>query len=216
MIDLWTPEVFPFTVAILVMFSIAVLEGVGVLFGTALSSLVDALLPDINVDVDVSATPQGTLTKLLGWMNFGKVPILIIIVCFLTAFGVAGYSVQTLSYGIVGIYIPSLPAILLALMIALPMTRIFTSFMQKIMPKDETSAIESENFIGKIAVITIGEAAKGSPAEGKLTDKYGQTHYVMVEPEEENIFKQGDSVILSRRSKQGFYAIKNENSKLTD
>lgn len=199
------PGVFPFTVAIGIMFAIAILEGVGMVIGTGISAALETLLPD--VDVDMPDASGGALTKILGWMNFGRVPILIILVCFLTAFGIVGYILQSFVASTFGFYLPGVMAVFAALAASLPFTRLFTSVMAKIIPKDETNAVVAEDFIGKTAVVTLGTASKGKPAEAKFTDRFGQVHYTMVEPKEEVItFIAGDEVILESPSTRGHYA----------
>ena len=87
--------------------------------------------------------------------------------------------------------------------------------MQKIIPKDESSALKEESFVGQMATITLGKASKGSPAEAKVTDHHGQTHYFMIQPEsEEEIFQQGEQVLLSKPAPSGFFAIRTQNSAL--
>jgi ABC-type multidrug transport system fused ATPase/permease subunit len=211
MTDLFAIGLLPFSIAILLMFGIALLEGVGMLLGASISSAIDAIMPDFDVDVDIEVSQNG-LTKLLGWMNVGRVPLLIIIVAFLTVFGLVGFVLQFFVYGLIGIYLNIFIAVAIALVVSLPFTRFFTNVLQKILPQDETSAISSSDFIGKVVTITLGQATLGTPAEAKFTDKHGQTHYLMVEPEEDGIvFRQGESIILSKENNSGFYAIKNEN-----
>lgn len=208
---LFADGVFPFTVAIGLMFAIALLEGVALLIGAGFSEMLESILPEIDIDAP-DASGAGLFTKLLGWMYYGRVPVLIILVCFLTAFGLTGMTLQALVNGLSGFYLPSLLAVAAAVFISMPFTRAFTALMARILPKDESSAIEAEDFIGKNAAITLGTAARGRPAEAKFTDRFGQTHYVMIEPEEDGIeFTANDRLILSEKSRLGYYAIKDEN-----
>lgn len=211
MTDLFLIDLLPFTISILLMISIAILEGVGMLLGVTISSLLDTILPDYDTNVDINVSQNG-LTKLLGWMNIGRVPLLVMIIAFLTVFGLTGLFLQFLIFELIGIYISVLIIIPLVLVISLPLTKSFTNLLKKIIPQDETSSISSEEFIGKVVIVTLGRATKGNPAEAKFIDIYGQAHYLMVEPEEENVmFEQGESIILSKKNNLGFYAIKNEN-----
>lgn len=220
MIDIFANEVFPFTVALMIMLAIALIEGVGLLLGTAVSSIIDNALPELDLDIDVSgAASQGALVKILGWMNVGKVPLLIIFVVFLMIFSIVGYAFQSMIHTIFGSYLPVVIAVILALFITFPVTRMVTNGMKQLIPKDETSALKRENFIGMVATITLGEARKNYPAEAKFKDSFNQTHYVMVEPEEEEaVLYQGDQVILSAESekKGSYYAFKNENNHLVN
>jgi hypothetical protein len=209
---LFADGVLPFTVAIGIMFAIAMLEGVGMLIGAGISEALESVMPGIDLDIDApDASGTGLFTKLLGWMYYGRVPVLIILVCFLTAFGLTGMTIQAVSEGIAGFYLPSLVAVAAALFASLPFTRGFTAIMARILPKDETNAINAEDFIGKSAVITLGTAKRGQPAEAKFTDRFGHTHYVMIEPDEEGLeFTPSDHLILSEKSGFGYYAIKDE------
>ena len=56
-------------------------------------------------------------------------------------------------------------------------------WVEKVMPKDETSAVSHNSFIGRVATVVIGTAKQGEPAQAKLLDQFGRTHYVMVEPD---------------------------------
>lgn len=217
--DFLAPQFFPFTVALLIMVAFAIIEGIGLLLGGALSTILDTFLPDIDIDFDTDAslTTQGTFTKLLGWINVGRVPLLIIVICFLTSFGLSGHFIQSSTYSIFGAYLPVWIAVILSMFMAIPFTKLFTAGMAKIMPKDETSAVSRETFIGSIATIVLGTAKVGKPAEAKLTDEYGQEHYFMVEPKDEkDEFTQNEKVILAKESEIGFYAIKSKNKKLVD
>ncbi|MCG8592556.1 MAG: YqiJ family protein, partial [Proteobacteria bacterium] len=81
------PQNLPFTVALCVMLGIAILEGVGTLLGAGLSSLLDSLVGEIDFDVDADADVDadvhgpghvggGLFTGLLGWLRFGRVPVM--------------------------------------------------------------------------------------------------------------------------------------------
>jgi len=204
-----------FTMALVLMGMIAILEGASTVIGMGISELLESMLPNVEFDVATPDAPQSVLSKLLGWINFGKVPLLIIMVCFLSAFGVVGYLLQYFTQGLTSVLLPQLIAVPIAFVIAMPFVRLFTSMLEKIMPRDESSALKEESFVGAMVTITLGTAKKGSPAEAKLTDVHGQTHYFMVQPEdEEEQFEQGSSVLLLRPSSNGFYAIKNTNTSL--
>jgi len=204
-----------FSIALTVMLFISILEGITTVLGFGVSSFLETIFPDIELEIGSEDAPNGVLSRLFSWLNYGKVPVLIILICFLTAFGLVGYSLQYFTYALVSSLIPQIIIAPIALIISLPFIKLFTSAVEKIMPKDETSALTHESFIGKIATITLGTANFGSPAEAKVKDKYGQTHYFMVEPQSEDFeFKQGEDVLLSKQNLNSFYAIKNENTTL--
>lgn len=207
-----------FSVALVIMLAVAVLEGVATLLGAGISGLVDALLPDIDVpDVDApNVQAPGPLTAVLGWLYLGRVPFLVLFVLLLTTFGIGGLVLQSLVQGLFGALLPSLVAVPLALAVALPSTRLGAGVLAKLMPQDETEAVSRDTFVGRVAVITLGSAKVGYPAQAKLRDSYGQTHYVMVEPDGPEPLAQGTQVLLIAQSGHVFKVIPNPNPNLVD
>ena len=113
---------------------------------------------------------------------------------------------------IFGLMLPASVASILAFVISLPIVRVLGSGLNKIIPKDETSAVSKDTFIGRVATITLGESRNGNSAEGKVKDSFGKYHYIMIEPDiAGDIFSQGSEVLLVRQDGSKFYAIKNEN-----
>ncbi|RHG51328.1 DUF1449 family protein, partial [Escherichia coli] len=47
------------------------------------------------------------------------------------------------------------------------------------------------------------------PCEGKLTDQFGQIHYLLLEPEEGKIFTKGDKVLIICRLSATRYLAEN-------
>ncbi len=222
MFDLLTAtQNYAFTVALGLMLVIAVMEGVASFVGAGLSDFLDSLLPDLEIDVDLDvgaadASPSA-FTRFLGWLRVGRVPMLILLIIFLTAFGLIGLSLQSAVHGVSGGYLPGWIAVVPAMFLALPVVRVLGAAMAYILPNDETDAVSEASFIGRIAVITLGAASLGSPAEAKLTDEHGHTHYVMVEPDMESAeFPQGTAVLLTERHGAVFRGILSSNEALQD
>ncbi|WP_444895541.1 YqiJ family protein [Microbulbifer sp. SSSA005] len=184
-----------FTGALILMFMIALLEGVMTLIGVGISDLLDNLLPDFDVDVPDTGL-SGGMTKLLGWLRFGEVPALILLVTFLVSFGVTGLVAQMLIESLAGYLLPGGLLAVAVFFLALPQVRFVGNIMRRFAVGDESEAVERNSFIGRVAIITIGKAEIGSPAEARFSDEFGTTHYVMVEPDESEIFNQGDKVLL--------------------
>lgn len=174
-----------FTAALVVMIGIAFLEGVATLLGFAISGILDTLVPELDVD-----SPG------LDWLHIGRVPLLVLLVIFLTAFGLIGWFIQALMDMTVGMtYLTAIPAFLMSAWFV----HLTGGLIGKIMPEDETEAVSCETFIGREAVITIGNASPGQPAQARLRDKFGMTHYIMVEPDLDVMFAQGSKVLVVER-----------------
>jgi len=218
------PQNLPFSVALALMIGIALLEGITAIFGAALSGILDALIPDFDVDIDsnlelldVDAHSPNALSRLLGWLRIGKVPVLILLVIFLTAFGLIGLGIQSLIHGVMSFYLPSYVVSIPAVVLALPVVRVFGGVIGAILPKDETDAVSQDSFIGRVASITIGNAKVGSPAEAKIKDQHGTTHYIMVEPDDAS--KEYDasvSLLIIKKEGHIFKVIERENVHLVD
>ncbi len=213
----------PFAIALVLMFAIALLEGVTTLIGAGLSDLIDSLLPDLDVDMDFDAdldadihTP-GLFTKLLSWFRVGEVPVLMLVIVFLTAFGLIGLFCQSVALRILGHMLPAALASVPALMVTFPVVRIGGGILARIIPKDETESVSEESFVGRVAVITLGRAERGKPAQARLSDQHGQAHYVMVEPDVGGAcFEQGAQVLIVSHEGAVFKAIVNTSAALTD
>ncbi|CAB1058502.1 FIG00849341: hypothetical protein [Olavius sp. associated proteobacterium Delta 1] len=214
----------PFTVALTVMLIIAFLEGVSTLLGAGIFSFIDSLLPELDIDADVDADidspdfeSSGLFSRLFSWLRIGEVPAIMLLVIFLTAFGLIGLGLQSFAQKTLGSLLPGSFASIPAVLLGFPIVRLLGGILGKIMPKDETEAVAETSFIGRIAVITLGNASPGKPAEAKLSDQFGQAHYVMVEPDEpDERFESGTQVVLVSQQGAIFKAIRNKSDALVD
>ncbi len=153
----------------------------------------------------------------LSWLNVGRLPLLMLIVVFLFAFGVTGLVGQRIVFGATGATAPIYLAVPAAFLLALPVTRTFSRFIARIMPRDETTAVSRDSLIGRVAVIVTGEARERHAAQARVRDEHGQAHYVMVEPDNTgDVFVQGASLVLVRRAGATYYAIHNSSASLRD
>ncbi|MAT94625.1 MAG: hypothetical protein CME59_18795 [Halioglobus sp.] len=223
----------PFAIAICLMLIIALLEGVGTVLGMGIFSFLDTLIPDFDADIDIAATDAGldslsdinppetsspnALSRILGWLRVGRVPLLMLLVIFLTSFGLTGYILQGAFYSLSGLLLPASAATAAALAGSIPILRVSALTLEKIMPNTESSAVNADSFIGKIAVITLGSATPERAAEAKLTDRYGQSHYVHVKPEQgHGDLHQGEELLLVRKEGSLFVAVRNNDDILSD
>jgi hypothetical protein len=219
-----SPETFPFVVALGLMFVIGMLEGLSTLMGMGLSGFLDGMIPEFDVDADFDADVDGdghipdagVFSKVLGWMHVGRVPILILFVVFLTFFGLGGLFVQAVSRGLLGGPLPTLVAMIPAIFTALVSVRATGGLLGKLMPNDETDAVSSHSFIGRVATLGAATATEGNPAQAKLKDQHGQTHYLLVEPDVSGaVLESGSEVVLVRQAGARFFAINNTNVALS-
>ena len=173
--------------------------------GVDMDADVDA---DMDADADMGGGAGAFLQMVLGFFGVGKVPLLVVIVAFLTSFGLAGYATQMVMHGISGYYLPALLASIPAFFGGSFATRYLAIGLGRLVPDIETEAVDSKTFIGRTAVLTLGEARAGKPAQGKLRDHNGQAHYLLIEPDQTDvIFREGDQVLLVSQQGSIFKAI---------
>ncbi|CAN2040324.1 YqiJ family protein [Candidatus Magnetomoraceae bacterium gMMP-15] len=198
-----------FTIAIAVMLGIALLEGITTILGFGLSTLIEQFVPDIDFDMDIDLDHVGGLSRFYAWFNVGRVPVFILFIILITSFGLIGLSIQFIlykSFMLMPGWVVSIPSIILAFLFV----KLMGKFLGNLIPKDETSAVSENSFIGKLAVITLGRAKKNYPAQAKLKDEHGKTHYIMVEPDnDDEIFETGTKVIIIDRKGMTYTASKN-------
>ncbi|ENW03006.1 YqiJ family protein [Acinetobacter beijerinckii] len=204
------PSNIVFSISLMLCLFIGVLELILLMFGGS-TSFFDQFLPDSLTDVnnaEVSAEhTNGLFTQLLEWLYIGKVPLLIWLIIFLTVYSLTGLIIQDIFFQFTEHYLSAWIISPACLFLCMPIVRFSAALIAKIIPKDETTAIQIDDLIGRTAQIVLGEAKPNSPAQAKVKDQFGQIHYILVEPELDLVFHQGQDVILTQRTKIGFQAI---------
>jgi hypothetical protein len=228
----------PFVVALLVMFGLTAVEVIALLVGFSLNDMVDEFVvphaemdaPDLDApDVDapghashgldsVAVEGPGLFSRFLAWLYIGKVPVLMVLIILLTVFGLCGLIGQGILRSLTGLHAPAILAAPLVLIASLPIVRACTAGLHRILPQDESSAVDPSTFVGRTATITNGTARTGLPADARLRDQFGTEHHVLVEPEEAGqTFAAGTLVLLVRQVGAGrFSAISNPNDALIE
>lgn len=215
---LTAPQNMVFLVAIVVMLLIVVLEVVSLFMGAGLAQAVDSILPELDSDIDVDADASSfDVGKVLHWFRVGEVPVLMLFVVFLTSFGLAGLLLQAMVQMVTGLFLPGGIAAVAAFMAAVPCVRFLGGLLARYMPRDETYVLSENALIGRVATTVAGIAAAGRPVQAKVTDEYGQTHYLLVEPDQgEEVFEPGEKVLLVSRAGAVYRAIMAQSRALTD
>ena len=204
MTPLLAPELWPFALAIGLMLVLAVLEALALVVGLSMSHWLDGA-------IDHPGEPDTPTSAALGWLHIGKVPLLVIIIIFLTTFGVVGSLAQLVARALSGHFMPVLLAVAIAAVTAAFAVRILGEAIGRMIPKDESTAVADAALVGRVGTIVIGVARAGRPAQARIHDEHGTPHYIMVEPEgSDDAFAAGTSVLLVRHLKgRHFHAIPN-------
>ena len=213
----------PFSVSLGIMLGIGLLEGLGSLIGLGFSNLLDSMVPDLDADIDLDidldtgapADPDldglqspMALSQLLGWFHVGRTPVLILLILFLFSFGAGGLVVQYTAGRLFGSLWPGIVAAGPALVIALGFVKVAGGVIGRLIPSDETEAVSMDSLIGREATIVIGRAEYDKPAQAKLKDEFGKSHYVMIKPAEQGlVFLTGQKVLVIDREDSVFTAV---------
>ncbi|HEY0867524.1 MAG TPA: OB-fold-containig protein [Fimbriimonas sp.] len=192
-------ENFPFAIGIGLALALSLLQFIG-LMGDASA--------DADTDVDVDG--DFDLHDALRWIGVGVVPTTALIMFLSLLFGVAGYLIQSVAFSLTGGLLPSVPVSIVALLASLPPLSAVSRLARRFLFREETTAVHGDSLVGSAAVLTLGTAQRGRPAQAKLKDRHGQTHYVLVEPyREDDRFDQGAEVVLVQREGARFFAVPN-------
>ncbi|QAX30393.1 OB-fold-containig protein [Leisingera sp. NJS204] len=176
----------------------------------ALGDLGDMDLADLDgaegLDGAGAADATGSLAS---WLGLGRMPTLIWLAAVLMGFGLSGIGLQMVLTSYLGFAAPAWMAGLPAGAFGLWFARGFGGMFARLLPQTETEALSVRSLGRRRGVITQGTAAQGRPAEVRVTDGYGNAHYLRAEPfaagEE---LSQGTEVLVMRdRRKDRFVLI---------
>ncbi len=207
MLELITdPHNLPFAGALGVMLVLALVQLVG---------LGDMLGGDSDLDLDVHADLDahvdggpGLDSGLLSLVGMGRVPFMVWLIVLLSVFGVLGLVAQEALGALTGTAWSAWLVGPAAGLAALPATGAIARPLGRLLPRDETSAVDVGQLVGREGEIVIGTARPGSPARARVTDHFGQVHHVMLEPDNAGqSFVTGERVLIVRREGELFKAI---------
>lgn len=199
---------YPFSVALIVLLSLVLIQIILTVIGMDIVGLADDFLPDFDLDFD--APDASFLEKSLSFLGLGKVPTAIILMSFLGAFGIAGFFFQKIALSMFGTLANPWLASGFAIAISLPVTGKIAALFARIFPSDETSAVSADTLIGRTAKIIYGDATYEKSASAKVTDANNTNHYLQVKAlSPDGFYEQGSEVTLVSR-KDGFFFVSTE------
>jgi len=197
---LLAPEVRPFAVAAAIM---VVLGGIEVL--TTLVSLSIGEL--FGKDIDVDADHHTGLGGLFLWINAGRLPLLILIILALGLFSIIGFLLHGIAHGL-GLTMPVWFAVPVAAAGSIPLIRAASRGIARIIPRDESYAVNESDFVGHIGEVAVGPLDQGLPGRVRLKDVFGNWHSVAARASHDsNALPVGTSVLLVDRDAKSFIAI---------
>ena len=218
---LTAPGFQPFTLAGLVLLGLCAVEALGMMVGHSVSGMVDSLFhidhPDVDADahVDIHAhIPHGSVLDLhsgaepvqgnlfgtfYDWLNAGRVPLLILLMAGLGAFSVSGLVLQIVASHVAE-PLPTLVAALLAFLAVIPTTRAVSRAIARLLPRDESYAIDETDLIGRTGIVTLGPVEAASPGRAKVQDAFGNWHFPRVRSARPDlVIQQGVTILVVDR-----------------
>jgi membrane protein implicated in regulation of membrane protease activity len=167
---LLAPDVRPFAIAAAIMVCLGGIELLTLIVGFSISEL---LGQDLALDTETHSGIGG----LFLWINAGRLPLLILIILALGIFSIAGFVLQAIAHGVGG-GVPVAIAAVAAAALSLPLIRVTSRGIARIIPRDESYAVDEADFVGHVAEVSIGPLDQGLPGRVRLKDVFGNWHSV--------------------------------------
>jgi hypothetical protein len=197
---LLAPDVRPFAISAAIMVALGGIELLTMIVGFSISEL-------IGKDFALETESHSAIGGLFLWINAGRLPLLILLILALGVFAISGFLLQAVAHS-VGTAVPVALAALAALAISLPAIRVTSRGIARIIPRDETYAVDEADFIGHVAEVSIGPLDQGLPGKVRLKDVFGNWHSVAARASPESTpLPVGASVLLVDRDARCFIAI---------
>lgn len=197
---LLAPDVRPFAIAAGIMLALGGIELLTTLVGFSVSEL-------IGKDFAAEADADSGLGGMFLWINAGRLPLLILIILALGVFSIVGFFLQGLAHG-VGLSVPTAIAALAAAAVSLPAIRVTSRGIARIIPRDETYAVNDADFVGHVAEVSVGPLDEGLPGRVRLKDVFGNWHSLVARAGPGSPpLPVGASVLLVDRDAKSFIAI---------
>lgn len=182
----YLPANAPFFWALCALIFLVVFEFLALLCAVSPSHALDSIMPDVH-------------TAWADWLHLGKVPFLVLALCFIFGFSASGFALQAIVVQVCGDPMNVLAASAIAFVFGLLSTHYLGTTIGRLIPSIETSAISTDELINHIGYIVTGTAKAGSPSELKVKDKFGNMHYLMIEPlDPEEVLEEGSAVTIVR------------------
>jgi hypothetical protein len=195
------PELRPFAISATMIVLVGGVELVTMLLGFSISELLGKAI-DLDGDADTG------LGHAMTWMNVRGVPLLVWITIALAFFSIAGFLIQDAARALFRHPLPLAAAVPLALLAALPFVRLSAGAVARVMPKDETYAIEISSLVGRVGTVAVGPLDQGLPGRVRVKDEHANLHTVAaVAAADSPPLPQGTAVLLVDRIGGRFLAV---------
>ncbi|MBO1270546.1 DUF1449 family protein [Shewanella sp. 4t3-1-2LB] len=192
----------PYVVAATVVVMLAVVEIMARIAGGSLGVLMDE-----PPALQRPATEFTEAPSLASWLGLNRLPVLLWFIFALVSFAIGGFLINLLLWLSADTLLPQE----ISVWLAFALTAVVCHLLGRQLNWQAGAEEETDNLCGNIGIMTLGKAIKGNPAEALVHDDQHHIHYVLVEPQEENIaFEAGTRVLLLQREGMIWRAIRFE------
>ncbi|HWT57197.1 MAG TPA: OB-fold-containig protein [Rhizobium sp.] len=193
----FAPECAPFAIAAAVLAGLTAIEMLATVMGFSITELLGK--PDFH--------GHDGIAGYLSWLNLGGVPLLILLMLTLGFFAIAGFAVQAVA-NTFWAPLPSVIAVIPALLITFPMVRASSRTVARIVPHDETYAVDLDALVGRTAEVSLGPLDQGLPGRVRVKDQHGNWHVLRARAaKDQQPLGIGTQVLLVDRNADVFIAI---------
>ncbi|MEP4196697.1 MAG: OB-fold-containig protein [Aliishimia sp.] len=229
------PIFLPFSFALGLLFGLMALELIIALLGGTLFGMGADLDLDTDFDVGLDAGLDGVDGLDLGdadldfelgdlgeapdvlpgamdgpgdWLGISRAPVMVWFAALLLGFGLTGLILQTLLQNLAGAAFPTSLAVLISGVFGVGFAKRFARVFARFIPKTESAALSERSLGRRKGIVSQGTAARGKPAEVRIIDGHGNTHYLRAEPlRDEAEIPQGTEVLVMRQARIGGYRL---------
>ncbi len=164
---------------------------------------------ELDTPGDVATESPGVAaSNPLHWLGLGRMPTLIWLASIFLSFGVAGVALQGLVSTLTGNPLNVIFAAIPSAAAALWFTGKFGALFARVLPRTESQSVSKRQLGRRKGTVTQGTASRGAPAEVRVTDRYGNTHYLRAEPlKDADVIPQGAEVLVLRHRPTGGFRL---------
>lgn len=172
------PDLLPFSIAAAVLVGLVLVEVVSTLLGASAAAALDHVL---GWHAALHHGGPDTDPGPLDWLNVGRVPLLVLLMILLASFAVLGFLAGSVVLSL-SLRLPGWVLAVPAFAVALPLTRVVSRGLGRLVPRDESYAIDAAHLVGRTAEVTVGPARAGVVARARVQDGFGNWHFPRIVP----------------------------------
>ncbi|NKF22789.1 OB-fold-containig protein [Solimonas marina] len=122
----------------------------------------------------------GVAVDALGYLHWGKVPLLVLLASLSGLYALAGFGVQSLAAAYAPALLPAWLASIPAVVAAVVGTHVLAKPIARLMPRDSGDAISERGLLSLVGRVRLGPVTAELPGEALVRDAEGHDHVVRI------------------------------------